>query len=775
VVGNTQEENDAACNCEQSSGRFCKDNTCVDCTNLSQGDCSTHATSCCWDGKDNICRGGDGLAMYRQLDPLTPTSTSPFYGRCAFYACASSASNQCASTPGLYNASSTNILANFIFKNNNQCTGCTTSDPNAACSTLTEGACKSNSSCCWNMKLTGLMKCISGNNKITSGSDTGACAYYNCQGGLNSDQCDSSVPSATGVYSSLSACSAGCGTPSLGASCNSTSTGSGTGTCNVSICGGPFSCLTNSFQTIYSTSSASGGCGTCCCDPNNDTCGQISPVLSCYKDKGNCTGAGRGLCCGCSSDNQCGDVNTLGCSSDSCCHARPEVTATNPSYDQQNVCRNSVISVTFNEKMDNTSLTDNFVLLFQSNSPGTCPAGSFPHSDLGKENSQLNIFARVYNRIVRLFERVYDRVARILNPNQATAYDVDITATYCTAPGTVTYETTGSNTVLKFTPANVLEPNTDYIAIVRGQFYLDSMASSTAIGKEGVLNSYKIGMAGSSPFNGGGYYGPFGFGHTYEEGMFLNSSIWSFKTMDDNGATSGLCLIDKVDLTPASYLFQKNTSDDINENDGVSSDPTFDTASDRDKLYTARALSSNGQELRPLPIYDWSWNWTINDTGKINFASVNDLPANGNRRLLSVQPGILDAQVAVSAKTVMNANNVYSTASKEKEVPSRIFVCANPWPSVINNYYWEPSKDLAGNNYGNYSYEFYYCRDAGDPNTTADDLPAISSGSDIINLGLSDRNVCSNNRDLECTSNNDCTVGGFCIPDILKESYFFQQ
>ncbi len=768
AVGTTQAEHDAACNCANTNGKFCNNNACVDCTALTdESDCVEHSASCCWDDKDGICRGGDGNSV----------SSNP--GHCAYYACASASANTCGTSVSIY-STSTNISENYVFSNN-QCNTCTSLDPGLACSFITTpdgtNGCKQKSGCCWDLNNgTATAKCVAGD-KIGSGPDTGACDYYTCQGGLNSNQCiASTTPLTSGPYASWNSCSASCQTPYLGASCQTAAIS--TQNCNLSRCSlAGFNCMINSNPFIItSTTPATAGCGFCCCDPNAtvDACTAIDPVLSCEADKGSCSGGDRGLCCGCQSDSQCGNSNVNGCAFDSCCHGRPGVAATNPVSGDLHVCRNAVISVTFTDKMDPTSLTGNVVLLAES-SNGTCPAGT-SHLALGDSNSHLNVFARIYNRVTALFQRVSNRIARIFNPNKAIAYGIDPNKNYCVTPGITTYETIGSNTILTFKPSSMLQANTNYIAVVKGQENLDNLASSTAMGKAGVLSSYKIGMAGTGlqSDTGSAPFGPFGVNGP----TFNHSYAWHFKTLSDNNATSGLCLVDRVDLTPPAYIFQKNTNDDINEDDTSSIDPTFDTVADRDKSYTAKALSSGGQELQPVPAYSWTWDWNISDQTKINFIPGTDLANNGNRRLLGVQTGITDAAVTLKAETVMDSNNAIVTSNKSKEVDVRVFVCLNPWPPVNNIYQWEPSRDISsdiyGNQFGNYTYEFYYCRDAGDPNTTADDLPAISSGGDIINLGLSDRNVCSNNRSRECTSNSDCG-SGFCIPDILKESYFFQQ
>jgi hypothetical protein len=129
----------------------------------------------------------------------------------------------------------------------------------------------------------------------------------------------------------------------------------------------------------------------------------------------------------------------------------------------------------------------------------------------------------------------------------------------------------------------------------------------------------------------------------------------------------------------------------------------------------------------------------------------------------------------------MNSGNVFFGGDNANQtVPVQIFLCKNPWPPVISVDNWQPFEDSTACNVNSgdcytFDYEFYYCRDAGDPNRTDDDLPALVSGGNLVNIGRSARLVCSNNRDQECTVNSDCGPDNFCIWDILKETYFFRQ
>ncbi|MBI5037756.1 MAG: Ig-like domain-containing protein [Candidatus Kerfeldbacteria bacterium] len=101
-------------------------------------------------------------------------------------------------------------------------------------------------------------------------------------------------------------------------------------------------------------------CRTCCYP------GQISSTgLTCSVNlpasQTACTGANRGLYCGCTGDAQCG--GSTACGSDTCCHGRPTVVNTEPPSPSN--CRNIRFQVDFSEKMDASS----FVIGADYNAP----------------------------------------------------------------------------------------------------------------------------------------------------------------------------------------------------------------------------------------------------------------------------------------------------------------------------------------------------------------------------------------------------------------------
>ena len=74
--------------------------------------------------------------------------------------------------------------------------------------------------------------------------------------------------------------------------------------------------------------------------------------------------------CGFTSDAQCGDVNTLGVGNDACCYGRPNVISEKPI--SSGVCRNTMMTAEFNEKIYPNSLTDNVSVYIKTNTEEAC-------------------------------------------------------------------------------------------------------------------------------------------------------------------------------------------------------------------------------------------------------------------------------------------------------------------------------------------------------------------------------------------------------------------
>lgn len=109
-------------------------------------------------------------------------------------------------------------------------------------------------------------------------------------------------------------------------------------------------------QTYPPDPDATTTCITCCYPGQTNAGG-----LSCVTDKGACSGANRGLYCGCTpgNDPRCGDTNTYACGTDTCCYMRPQfvgVTPAVPTPPDELVCLNNVFTFTFSEDMNVSSV-----------------------------------------------------------------------------------------------------------------------------------------------------------------------------------------------------------------------------------------------------------------------------------------------------------------------------------------------------------------------------------------------------------------------------------
>jgi hypothetical protein len=294
---------DDACNCADHSGKYCDTSVptgvCVDCGLLSVDACLEHSYACCLDSKgtatstDDVCIGGTAIA------------TSTDIGYCARYNC--DATNNCASS---------SPVKLGLFKDIDTCVR----DCPKSCSDYSDlDSCKAVGGCCFDSKA-GI--CMSGtaisNDTAATTTDIGYCAYYNCM--TDENGCNGTA-SSTGKYSTYFECDIACSLNGLGKDCRSFDITEGAD-CDLGSCSQPFSCL-NSLGDHGKT----GDCGVCCCDVTaTSSCSGIgNGDLVCQADQNPCSGDSRGLCCGCSQDDNCGNAATLGCDSNTCCRARPSI------------------------------------------------------------------------------------------------------------------------------------------------------------------------------------------------------------------------------------------------------------------------------------------------------------------------------------------------------------------------------------------------------------------------------------------------------------------
>lgn len=778
---------DQACNCALSSGKYCDTSVptgvCNDCSRLSREACIDHSSTCCLDSKgtdsigDDVCVGGDGMA-------LTSDPSSSDYGYCAYYNCQDETGD-----PALCDIDNPQKIG--LFRNQDYCTDSCANNPGLNFCNQHDGdyaSCTAAADCCFNFSDS---KCIGGD---SISEIDGYCAYYNCQAAPNEDQCNL-TPSMVGTYNNTASCIASCEAGSVGGAgkdCRNFDTPS---SCNTSFCSSPFACLNEAGGL-----GLPGDCGTCCCQVGNpSSCANIgNGSLVCQPNQAPCDGENRGLCCGCSADLDCGDAVNLGCDSGTCCRTRPHIITDKlvPAHGSDGICRNAGILIPFDTLMDGSSLKNNIILFEERDYiDGPCPAGTFV-AKLNQENKSLA------SRINNTLKKTFYLIKSIFNNNyiseSALAHSLPADSKlYCSVPGSISVKNNGVGSVAEFRPKKMLSADTTYYLVVKGDETLNS--------DTGVLSSWSVGMNGQGflDLSNGSYVE--GENISFNNLSFHNSYISSFATLADQGANSGVCTVEYIKTEPHSYLFQ-TTENSLEEDDTNINSASFDTVSDRDKLFTVNAYSGDNQLLVPSTAYYWDWNWDVLNT---NIVTLNDLSAlNSNQILASAVSGVVDSSTMMRAQLNMsrfsssscdsnpscvcvepgclnNCCNLYNDGDGlELDTPLFVFICQNPWPAIqAGSLAWSPWYDTcagATGNCANYNYQFYYCRDNG-ADGLADDLPAMINPGLI--LGVNEALVCSEGQ-TACSSlgsycgpdnNSDGHGDGFCVWSILKESYFFRE
>ncbi|PLX20669.1 hypothetical protein C0584_05515 [Candidatus Parcubacteria bacterium] len=487
-------------------------------------------------------------------------------------------------------------------------------------------------------------------------------------------------------------------------------------------CGAGYDCLSADPPTGDPLDS----CGTCCCDP---TIPQTLPTadggtLTCQEDKGPCSGEGRGLYCGCESDTECGNTDLNACGDDTCCQPRPYVVSTippdepSPVTDSDKACRNVMIEATFNKEMNVSTFSGNVIVLGDyGNDP--CPVGTQYLSQeereiLGEENT----FTQVSNVLKGKINKFFIDEAKAFFP-------IGGTNNYCAVTGkTSGYNDVSGQGVLTFSPNKPLDGDIRYYVIILGDRDLGDDSS------QGVLDevSLSMGTTGTTPLA------------TFNAKEYENAYIWSFVTLPDQGPNQGYCLVDYINVVPASYLIQ-TTENSLVEDDTNPLANSFDTVNDSDKRYTAKAKTISGQTLVPVPgVYSWTWGWSSSNIGIADFVSPSVFASDGDNRLIRAQSTATDGHTVIQATA--NITGTIGSDTKVGDADLYLFLCNNPWPPFDASGQWAPWSDQennctiypegagATNSCINANYEFYYCRDQGTEDTY-DDLPPILNESVI--------------------------------------------
>lgn len=432
------------------------------------------------------------------------------------------------------------------------------------------------------------------------------------------------------------------------------------------------------------------------------------------------TGTGEvKLLCSCESDAQCGvktgTSESLGCGVEKCCFERPKITTMVPGNNATNVCRNTAISIAFDQEMDPASFgsmdtdgdgkisaaeTDPNVQLelIMKDMVDSNKDGKITMADSGTSLIAANCpyytqqvgFTHAKNLIVSVLNWVKSLFGQ---PAMANA------TTQCFVP--VTYEqVAGTHQVyLRYTQS--LLPNAQYKLTVK-----------TKEGKaNGVLSKNNVSIC---------------LGDNGTDCQTISQSN-TFLTGSD------VCLLDTVQTTdtgispePPKYLSKSpgyySKTNEVHD---------FVT-----KSFSYRKNTGTLEEISPISnLYAWTWSWVANvkDTAVnsdilgvvapsvTNAAQYKALGKNGTGNVI--------ATATISADTLNKKPTVGSAVSGH--VSEIAFLCENPWPHLA---YGVPFVETGANT----NFSLFYCRDAGKPGEgkvlPALELPPTDATPDVNQL-----------------------------------------
>ena len=364
--------------------------------------------------------------------------------------------------------------------------------------------------------------------------------------------------------------------------------------------------------------------------------------------------------------------------------------------------------------MDTSTFRGNVVLLGDYGT-NPCPDGTqyLTFDQEIEKNQNKNLFAKT-------FDNIKNKITSLIF-GEANAYQtVTSTSNFCAIRGkTDGYNNVAGQGVLTFAPNRALDGDTRHYAIILGD---DDLFDENP---GGVLDQFGIGMGINSTY----------VLETFNSRDYINSYIWSFVTLSEQGENQGICTIDYIDIDPSSYLFQ-TTENSLVEDDTNPLANSFDNERDSDKLFVATAKTISGQSLNPIAsLYTWAWTWMMGNTSVADFVILASL--SDDKRLVRAQNSAVEGSTVAEATATVTGSLALPGETHMGDADIYLFLCNNPWPPISTTVptvgQWAPWQDQTNNctvlpegagTCANTNYEFYYCRDQG-TESTFDDLPPI--------------------------------------------------
>lgn len=381
-----------------------------------------------------------------------------------------------------------------------------------------------------------------------------------------------------------------------------------------------------------------------------------------------------GVQCGNVFESDCGDNNQVssdyGLDKDGCCGNRPKKVKSYPESGATDVCRNTLISVKFDQPMETGSVFSNFILAKEITET-KCPTGTVQLSEMTPEIRGLwPWLVSKWHSLAAWFKG---------EPANAGIWCANMVAGQLTS--------SSSTREFYYTLEETLEPDRRYIVRFNGD---DDLSDNDDLGKRVGIKS-KDGVVVMKDFG---------------DLNAINKKwdyTWWFETGKDICRINGILV---EDLDP--------------------DHPTYFQKANEKHAFRATAMSlHNGkvEQLSPVKQYDWHWfGWLSNDT-TVAYIVGNDFTVTGAVTEAGVAAkekngsAIIYAGLEVTSDLIDGSEKITESQIVWGALPIMVFVCENPWPELTK----APFRDMKGSptlfntifEKGSYfNFQTMYCRDS---------------------------------------------------------------
>jgi hypothetical protein len=235
-----------------------------------------------------------------------------------------------------------------------------------------------------------------------------------------------------------------------------------------------------------------------------------------------------------------------------------------------------------------------------------------------------------------------------------------------------------------------------------------------------------------------------------------NDFTWTFTT-SPAGAGTTYCQVSKVEITvaPPGQVKTEDFFTCAGRDDCFDDQKSGEGFGGVQHKYSAQAMDSTGLPLQA--IYTWIHDGQFDPQGAVEFLSLDgekkeQLSGQELKEIYVTGKPVQDAEATVPVAALGDCGPGIDCGYADSQVRVIIFLCQNPWPAISGGT-WSPYRDVSTNCYTcsnntsrfclknsdcpengtcritsscvNSNFETYYCRDAGEINTIADDLPAL--------------------------------------------------